>query len=152
MYFKTKKRSQRLTQLLMFNLKAVLVIKNGSLDIGNITDTKIRDDILNNKTPRFVLKLGHKWSQYIEKLDEFIGHIYNKLIDFEIKINQYLLLTLLHQYLISKDKFDVTLRSIDKYVDKYEDKYFYNLFTPKVDGKIKKCYDGKKLESLYKLL
>ena len=152
MFFKTKKRSHRLTQLLMFNLKAILVIKNGSLDIGNLTDTKIRDDILNSKTPRFILKSGQKWSHYIDKLNEFIGVIHEQLSESEVKLNQYLILTLLHLYLSSKDKFNETLKSIDKYVDKYDEKYFYNLFTLKVDGKVKKCLDGKKLESLVKLL
>jgi len=41
---------------------------------------------------------------------------------------------------------------IDKYVNKYDDKYFTNLFTQKVDGKIKKFYEGKKLESVIKVL
>jgi hypothetical protein len=152
LYFKTKKRSQRLTQLLMFNLKAILVIKSQSLDIGNLTDTKIRDDILNNKTPRFILRTGQKWNQYIQTLDTFVKTVYEEIIDKEIMINQYLLLSLLYLYLTAKDKFTDKLKMIDKYVNKYDDKYFTNLFTQKVDGKIKKFYEGKKLESVIKLL
>jgi len=152
MAFKTKKRAQRLTQLLMFNLKAILVIKYQSLDIGNITDTNIRDSILNNKTPRFILKTGQKWSQFIKTLDDFIKVIYDGINENELKVNQYLLLTLLYLYVSSKDKFNEKLKSIDKYVEKYDDKYFSNLFTLKVDSKIKKCFEGKKLEALYKIL
>ena len=152
MHFKTKKRSQRLTQLLMFNLKAILVIKSQSLDIGNLVDTKIRDDILNNKTPRFILKSGQKWISYIQILDDFIKVVYESVNEKDIMINQYLLLTLLFLFITSKDKFNEKLKSIDKYVDKYDDKYFSNLFTLKVDGKIKKCFEGKKLETLYKIL
>lgn len=152
MSFKTKKRSQRLTQLLMFNLKAILIIKSQSLDIGNLTDTKIRDDILNNKTPRFILKTGQKWSQYIKTLDDFIKVIYETVNEKEIKVNQYLLLTLLFLFVTSKDKFNEKLKSIDKHVEKFDDKYFTNLFTLKVDSKIKKCFEGKKLEALCKVL
>lgn len=152
MSFKTKKRSQRLTQLLMFNLKAILIIKSQSLDIGNLTDTKIRDDILSNKTPRFILKTGQKWSQYIKILDDFIRIIYETVDEKEIKVNQYLLLTLLFLFVTSKDKFNEKLKLIDKHVEKFDDKYFTNLFTLKVDSKIKKCFEGKKLEALCKVL
>jgi hypothetical protein len=136
----------------MFNLKAILVIKSQSLDIGNLTDTKIRDVILNNKTPRFILKSGQKWSQYIQILDAFIKILYDTVNEKEIKVNQYLLLTLLFLYITSKDKFNEKLKSIEKYVDKFDDKYFCNLFTLKVDGKVKKCFEGKKLEGLIKLI
>lgn len=152
MYFKTKKISHRLTQLLMFNLKAILIIKSHTLDIGNLTDTKLRDDILNNKTPRFILKTGQKWSHYIKTFDDFIKTIYKTISEKEIKVHQYVLLTLLHLYLTSKEKFNEKLKSIDKYVEKFDDKYFLDLFTLKVDGKIKKCFEGKKLEILYKIL
>lgn len=152
MLFKTKKRSHRLTQLLIFNLKAILVIKCQSLDIGNLTDAKIRDDILNNKTPRFILKTGQKWSQYLKTLDDFIKIIYESSSESELKFNQYLLLTLLFLFVTSKDKFNEKLKLLEKYVDKFDDKYFTNLFTLKVDGKIKKCFEGKKLEALTKIL
>jgi hypothetical protein len=152
MFFKTKKRSHRLTQLLMFNLKAILVIKYQSLDIGNITDTKIRDDILNNKTPRFILKTGQKWNTLIKTLDDFIKVVYESINKKNIRLNQYLLVIFLYLYVSSRDKFSEKLKLVDKYVDKYDDKYFSNLFTLKVDGKIKKYYDGKKLETLYKNL
>jgi hypothetical protein len=44
------------------------------------------------------------------------------------------------------------LDSVDKILDKYDDKYFCNLYTLIVDGKIKKYFEGKKLETLYKIL
>ena len=139
---KTKKVSQRLTNYLFFVLKGVLVAKLGTLEIGSLTEAKIRDDILNSKTLRFTLKANQQWESYINQLNEFIG-ISNSHID--SPVSPYLLLLLFFNYNTNKEVFDNCLKNLDRIKLKFTDEYFKQLFSTKEGGKVKKLFEGSRL-------
>jgi len=144
MELKTKKVSQRLTGYLFFILKGILVAKLSSLDIGTLTEPKIRDDILNSKTLRYTLKSGQDWNTYIDMLNTFINDINKHLKD---KVSQYLLLLLFYNYLNEKEVYNkiITNNNLDKVKTKFNNEYFKILFSFKENNKIKKFFEGKRL-------
>jgi hypothetical protein len=139
---KTKKVSQRLTNYLFFVLKGVLVAKLGTLEIGSLTEAKIREDILNSKTLRFTLKANQQWESYINQLNEFIGVINSHL---DNPVSQYLLILLFYNYISNKEVFDKCLKNLDKINTKFTDEYFKVLFSTKEGGKVKKLFEGSRL-------
>jgi hypothetical protein len=142
MYVNTKKVAQRLTAFLSFVLKAVLVVKLNSLEIGSLTEAKIRDDILNSKTMRFTLKSNQNWSDYINTVNSFLAEI-SKTID--EPVSQYLLLLLLYNYVNNKEQFNKCVKNFDKLKEKFTEDYFKNLFTMKEGNKVKKLFEGARL-------
>ena len=145
----TKKVAPRLTYFLSFVLKGILIIKLESLEIGSLTEAKIRDDILNSKTMRFTLKSNQKWSDYIDKLSNFLGDI-SKTI--EKPVSQYLLLLLLYNYVKNKEVYTKMIKNIEKIKDKFTEDYFKNLFSVRENGKIKKLFEGARLNLAQKNL
>jgi hypothetical protein len=144
MELKTKKVSQRLTGYLFFILKGVLVAKLSSLDIGTLTEPKIRDDILNSKTLRYTLKSGQDWNTYIDMLNLFINDINKHLKD---KVSQYLLLLLFYNYVNEKHVYAKIIadNNLDKVKTKFNNDYFKTLFSFKEGINVKKFFEGKRL-------
>jgi hypothetical protein len=136
--------SQRLTAYLFFILKGVLVAKLSSLDIGTLTEPKIRDDILNSKTLRYTLKAGQDWNTYIDMLNTFINDINKHLKD---KVSQYLLLLLFYNYVNEKEVYAKIIadKNLDKVKNKFNNEYFKTLFSFKEGIKVKKFFEGKRL-------
>ena len=147
MTVKTKKISQLLTEYLFFNLKALLVVKNKSLDIGNLLETKIRDDILGGKSTRFNLKENENWEDYVNTLNLFIKEVSDNYDEDTKPVSQYLLLIMLYYYVSDKTIFSKINNNLDKY-DKFTDDYFKKQFMMKIDNKIVKNYTGKRLNVL----
>jgi hypothetical protein len=146
MELKTKKVSQRLTGYLFFILKGVLVAKLSSLDIGTLTEPKIRDDILNSKTLRYTLKAGQNWNIYIDMVNIFINDINKCLKD---KVSQYLLLLLFYNYVNEKEVYAKIIadKNLDRVKNKFNNEYFKTLFSFKEGIKVKKFFEGKRLLS-----
>ena len=147
MTVKTKKIAQLLTDYLFFNLRALLVIKNKSLDIGNLLEAKLRDDILSGKSNRFNLEENQSWEVYVDILNNFLKEVSNKFNEDSQQVSQYFLLVMLYYYITEKSKFTKINDNLDKY-NKFNDDYFKKQFTMKIDGKITKNYTGKRLSSL----
>jgi len=147
MFVKTKKISQILTEFLFFNLKALLVIKNKSLDIGSLVEVKIREDILLGKSTRFNLDENKTWDEYVNTLNLFIKEVSNNFDGDTEPLSQYLLLIMLYYYILDKTIFNKINSNLDKY-NKFNDEYFKKYFTVKIDGKITKNYTGKRLNTL----
>jgi hypothetical protein len=145
----TKKVAQRLTYFLSFVLKGILVIKLESLEIGSLTEAKIREDILNSKTMRFTLKSNQNWSEYIDKLSSFLGNISKRV---NKPLSQYLLLVLLYNYLKNKEIYKKSIKNIELVKEKFTEDYFKNLFSVKENGKIKKLVEGARLNLAQKNL
>jgi hypothetical protein len=142
MEVKTKKVSQKLTSFLFFVLKGVLVSKLSSLEIGSITDAKIRDDILNSKTMRFTLKAGQDWNNYINKLNDFLGDISKHI---ETKVSQYLLILLFYNYITNDEIYNKCIENLEDLQNKFNNDYFKILFSVKEGNKVKNLFEGTRL-------
>ena len=147
MIVKTKKTAQLLTEYLFFILRSLLVIKNKSLDIGNLAEIKIREDILQSKTDRFNLE---NWKPMIETFNLFLKEINNNF-NSDNKQSQYFLLVLLNYYITDKSMFTKVITNINNY-SKFNDEYFKKYFTVKIDGKPTKVYTGKRLSTVLNLI
>jgi hypothetical protein len=139
---KTKKVSQKLTSYLFFVLKGVLVAKLSSLEIGSITEAKIRDDILNSKTMRFTLKAGQDWNNYINKLNDFLGDVSKHI---ETKVSQYLLILLFYNYITNNDIYNKCIENLEDLQNKFNNDYFKILFSVKEGNKVKNLFEGTRL-------
>jgi len=146
MVVKTKKTAQLLTEYLFFILRSLLVIKNKTLDIGNLTEIKIREDILQSKTDRYNLTDGN-WRKLIDSLDLFIKDLTEEFKEEDNKLSQYFILILLYLYLTDKTKYNKIKSSLNKY-SKFTDEFFRKHFTVKIDGKVSKNYTGKRLSTV----
>jgi hypothetical protein len=142
MEVKTKKVSQKLTSYLFFVLKGVLVAKLSSLEIGSITDAKIRDDILNSKTMRFTLKAGQDWNNYINKLNDFLGDVSKHI---ETKVSQYLLILLFYNYITNDEIYNKCIENLEDLQNKFNNDYFKILFSVKEGNKVKNLFEGTRL-------
>ena len=149
MLLKTKKVAQRLTAYLSFVMKGVLVIKLNSLEIGSLTESKIRDDVLNLKTMRFTLKSNQNWATYINTLNSFLGSSSKTIKE---HVSQYLLLLLLFNYVNDRELYKKCLKNLDKLKGTFTEDYFKNLFTVKEGNKNKKLFEGARLNVAHTLL
>jgi hypothetical protein len=142
---RSKKIPQRLTAYLFFLLKAILIIKNKGFTVGNLTDNKIRNDILYSKTPRFNLSVkegANSYQTFILELNKFL----HGMKDITTSLTEPLLLLLLKEFVTNKENFKLMLLNIEKIKSKFDSKYFLSLFTAKINSKKVKLYDGIKLE------
>ena len=141
---KTKKPAQLLTEYLFFILRGLLIIKNKSIDIGNLSEVKMREDILQTKTDRFNLKENETWDEYMNTFNSFIKEVSDEFEENDKQQSQYLLLILLYYYITDKTTFTKILTNINNY-SKFNDEYFKKHFTVSLDGKPTKVYTGKRL-------
>jgi hypothetical protein len=138
---RTKKIPHRLTAYLFFLLKAILIIKNKGFNVGNLTPNKIRNDILYEKSSRFILTKD-SYQTLISECNLF----FKSLININFSLSEPLLLILLGEYIQNKVNFNLMLMHLEKIKSKYDSKYFYSLFNTKINSKKIKLYDGTKLE------
>ena len=130
-------------------MKGVLVIKLNSLEIGSLTESKIRDDVLNLKTMRFTLKSNQNWATYINTLNSFLGSSSKTIKE---HVSQYLLLLLLFNYVNDRELYKKCLKNLDKLKGTFTEDYFKNLFTVKEGNKNKKLFEGARLNVAHTLL
>jgi hypothetical protein len=147
---KTKKVPQKLTFLVSFILKSMLVIKLESLDIGGLTDNKLKDDIVNSKTTRFTLKSKQNWNTYLQTFNTFLADVRKYIKD--TQVSQNLMLLLLYVYVAKKDDYNTIVSdksSLEKLTTKFTESYFKTLLSYKEGNKIKKLQDGSRLKLAY---
>lgn len=152
MRLKTKKTAAKLSAFVLFIIRALLVIKNKTLDIGQLAESSIRSDIMKNND-RFDCgdENETKWQECLSKFKKFLTRTQRIQEDAELpKFNEYLLLVLLRKYCEDKDSLNDVLSKFDSISEYNNDSYYKTLFTKKTKGKVVRVFVGSKLENTLK--
>jgi len=150
---KTKKIATKLTSLIFFVLRCLIIIKENNFDVGLITDQLIKDELLNKKKSDKFDFTKEKCVECLDKFKKFVTRVYkmkeqNKLP----QMNEFFLIVLLKIYLEEKDKLNDTLEIYDKIKETNSDTYFNKLFNRNINGKTIKHVLGKYLEKPYQTI
>jgi hypothetical protein len=145
----SKKSANKLKSYIYFLIRSIIIIKENSFNIGDISDALINDDFLKRKTDRFNIE-NDKCIEYIDKFKKFITRVYKMREQESLpKFNEYFLLILLKIYLEEKDNLNNSLEKYNLIEDYNSDEYYKKLFSRNVNGKSIKFVHGKYLEKPY---